>query len=185
MVSLHSSECREPQARKDGGASALDRGKGREGAAPGLALFALRAQRRPCFFSSRVLRSLEASEGLAPFRSRTIGRVSVRPWRPRSLVSAKREPRPKRAIPGSQARGPRTRGKRQADRSDARQEYARVKSPNRFRKLPADGRQPFMPQDYLTTPAFNLIPSVSPITRRMRPLSVGRAENALHPATDL
>ena len=29
-----------------------------------------------------------------------------------------------------------------------------------------------------------LIPSVSPIARRMRPLSVGRLENAFHPTTD-
>ena len=42
----------------------------------------------------------------------------------------------------------------------------------------ADGRQPFMPCDYLTSPAFNTDPSGSPIARRMRPLSVGRLENA-------
>jgi hypothetical protein len=46
--------------------------------------------------------------------------------------------------------------KRQADRSDVRQEYARLKRPRTGFEPngQADGRQPFMPQEYLTTPAF-------------------------------
>ena len=71
--------------------------------------------------------------------------------------------------PGTEDRG------KTDDRSDVRQKYARfTQSPNRFEPGQADGRQPFMPQDYLTMPAFDLIPSVSPMRGGKRPLSVER-----------
>ena len=87
------------------------------------------------------------------------GAVSARPQGPRSLVAPEGESRRPR-IPGSRARGPRTRGKRQADRSDVRQEFARLnKSPIAFRAQWTSGRaQPFMPQEYLTIPVFELYP---------------------------
>ena len=76
--------------------------------------------------------TLRASEGLAPFRSRNVlDAISARPTAA-SLI-ARRE-NPPRANPGSKPedQGP---GKRQADRSDVRQEIRPQKSPNRFRSL--------------------------------------------------
>src|SRR5271165_2011271 len=49
----------------------------------------------------------------------------------------------------------------------------------------ASGRAPALHallEEYLTIPVFEPYPFSSPITRRMRPLSVGRVENAFHPA---
>jgi hypothetical protein len=72
----------------------------------------------------------------------------------------KREPWRRGASPGHEARGPKRFRKRQADRSDVRQEFARfIKSPIRFSSLgQADGRQPFMPQEYLTMPVLESYP---------------------------
>ncbi len=58
-------------------------------------------------------------------------------------------------------------------------------SPNRFlANGQADGRQPFMPQEYLTTPAFeDLSLPFRPCEADAAAL-VGRLDNAFHPATD-
>jgi hypothetical protein len=92
-------------------------------------------------FISRFSGLFEQGEGLAPFHDRgRLARHFVRPWRPRSLMSAKGN----RASTQPKPRGA---GKRQADRSDVRQEIRPQKSPNRFRAFgQADGRQPFMPR---------------------------------------
>ena len=57
--------------------------------------------------------------------------------------------------PETLARGPRTLGKRQADRSDVRQEFARFAKPDpaSSRSQP-DGRRALHACEYLTTPAF-------------------------------
>jgi hypothetical protein len=145
----------------------------------------------PFCFRFGGLRCLEASEGLAPsLRSRTIGRVSVRPWRPRSLMSAKREPRPTEPSPGYKPGykpGPGS--------ADPRKKTGRsIRCAARIRPLEkpepvsnaSSGRAPALhARECLTTPAFESYPFGFAHARRMRPLSVGRAENALHPATDL
>ena len=61
-----------------------------------------------------------------------------------------------RAIAASaEQKTPRSQGLRQADRSDVRQELSPLEtSPIRSRALPSGGRQPFMPYECLTTPAF-------------------------------
>jgi hypothetical protein len=82
----------------------------------------------------------QVSEGLAPFSDRgRLDAISVRPVG-RGASSRKGEPRcPRSKSPG-------TRGKRQADRSDVRQEYARLAQLEPVSSLwIADGRQPFMP----------------------------------------
>ncbi len=89
-----------------------------------------------------------------------------------------------RSIPGYEpgTRGPR--GKRQADRSDVRQEYARLKrARSGFEPGQANGRQPFMPR-VSHSPCLLLLPFRFAHARRMRPLSVGRLDNAFHPAMD-
>ena len=77
----------------------------------------------------------ERSEGLAPFLSRTLGRHSVRPWRPRSLVARK----------GSPVRGPKARDPRKKTGRSIRRP-ARIrplkKSPIRFRAQWTSGRAP-------------------------------------------
>ena len=92
-------------------------------------------------------------------------------------MSAKREP----GVHGAKARGPAEKD-RPIDPTSGKNSPASKEPEPVSEPIQADGRQPFMPQEYLTTPAFNLIPSVSLITRRMRPLSVGRFDNAFHPA---
>ena len=56
-------------------------------------------------------------------------------------------------------------------------------SPNRFRALQADGRQPFMPR-VSHNPSLLMLPFCFAHAMRMRPLSVGRVESAFHPAMD-
>jgi hypothetical protein len=55
-------------------------------------------------------------------------------------------------------------GKRQADRSDVRQKYVRLKKPDPARAFGADGRQPFMPLKSISRSLpLRLVPSVSPV----------------------
>jgi hypothetical protein len=84
--------------------------------------------RRRCLFapdlsfllpSFRFLRYSRASEGLAPFRSRTLGRHL-----PDSAAAGLTGGN--RGTLASSGRRPRTQGKRQGDRSDVRQEYVRL-----------------------------------------------------------
>jgi hypothetical protein len=80
-----------------------------------------------------------------------------------------REPRLRqKGNPASSGQKPEDPRIKTGDRSDVRQEFARL-GPNRFRAFgQAGGRQPFMPRDYLTNPClFRPIPSVSPIARRI------------------
>ncbi len=95
------------------------------------------------------LRSRDASEGLAPFlRSRTLGR-RLSDW------AAEKPHCAKRGTLASSDHHPEDRGKRQADRSDARQECVRFNEPEPVSSLGiADGRQPFMPASISRTPAF-------------------------------
>jgi hypothetical protein len=75
--------------------------------------------------------------------------------------------------PTPQRRG--TRGKRQADRSDVRQEYVRFTKPDPASTLShADGRQPFMPPRVSHDPCLLMLPFRFAHARLMRPLSVGR-----------
>ena len=121
---------------------------------------------------------MQVSEGLAPFHGR--GRLGVvcPTCRPRSPTSAKREP-------GVHGQEPRTREK--TGRSIRRPARIRPlqKSPNRFR-APTSGRASALH-------AFKSISRPLPLkthpfrfahARRMRPLSVGRVQNAFHPARD-
>ena len=91
----------------------------------------------------------------------------------------KREPR----VHGPYAA--RTCGKRQADRSDVRQEIRPLKRARTgFEPLGiADGRQPFMPR-VSHNPCLLMLPFRFAHAMRMRPLSVGRVESAFHPARD-
>jgi hypothetical protein len=47
-----------------------------------------------------------------------------------------------------------------------------------------DGRQPFMPQEYLTTPAFEDLSLLFRSCEAGAAALVGRVDNAFHPATD-
>ena len=122
--------------------------------------------------------SLSKRRAGAFFLSRTLGRSSS------DLPAAEPHEREegKRA---SMDQKPRTRAKdRPIDPTSGRNSPASP-GPNRFRTNgQADGRQPFMPKSISQPLPSILIPSVSPIARRMRPLSVGRLENAFHPTTD-
>ena len=85
--------------------------------------------------------------------------------------------------PGTYLRGPGPRGKRQADRSDVRQEFAR-KGPEPV-SSPMDKRTGASPscRECLLNPCLLMLPFRFAHARRMRPLSVGRLDNAFHPAT--
>ena len=80
-------------------------------------------------------------------------------------------------IPGSWARGRGAgpRGKRQADRSDVRQENTRLKKARSGVELKPCGRAPALHALRVSHDPclLRLIPSLSPNPRRMRPLSVG------------
>jgi hypothetical protein len=66
--------------------------------------------------------------------------------------------------------------KRQANRSDVRQEYVRLRRARTgFGPLPRAGASPPC-REYLTIPAFEPYPFGFADARRMRPLSVGRVE---------
>ena len=75
-------------------------------------------------------------------------------------------------------------GKEQGDRSDVRQEYARLISANRFRARISGWAPALHASAVSRCLSHNLIPSVSPVARRMRPLSVGGVEGDFHPARD-
>ena len=79
---------------------------------------------------------------------------------------------------------PRTCGKRQADRSDVRQEFARKRARTGFE--PLDKRTGASPscRECLTNPCLLMLPFRFAHAMRMRPLSVGRLDSAFHPATD-
>ena len=114
-------------------------------------------------------RGLQFYETLAPFPSD--------PSAAEPRCARRRTPLPR--IPGSK---PGDRGQRQADRSDVRQEYARLKRARSGFEPLDSGRAPALHAcERLTTPALSLGFAHA---RRMRPLSVGRLENAFHPATD-
>ena len=137
----------------------------------------------PFFLRFGALRSLSASEGWRRFKIADAWARSSPDLSAASRKGAKREPGSMER-PRVKARGSRTRGKRQADRSDVRQEIRPLqKSPNRFPSPDKrTGASPSLPREYLTMPAFKSYPFGSPIARRMRPLSVGRVESAFHPA---
>ncbi len=104
--------------------------------------------------------------------------------RPDGRGASSREKEPEVRGPGREP-GTEDPRKRQGDRSDVRHKFARLKSPIRFRVSEiADGRQPFMPQEYLTMPAFKSYHFDSRLRGGKRPLSVGRVESAFHPAID-
>jgi hypothetical protein len=86
-------------------------------------------------------------EGLAPFRSPSRGRRWPDP--------AASEPRCEKENPGSTGH-PRDPRKRQADRSDVRQECVRLNKPDPARAAMADGRQPFMPASVSRCLSLNL-----------------------------
>ena len=128
------------------------------------------------FISSSSL-PFEGGEGLAPFlRSRTRGRRCPT-CRPRSLMSAKREPdvhRSRDMRPGD--RGPR--GKRQADRFDVRQEFVR-KKPEPVSSLgKRTGASPSC-RECLLNPCLLMLPFRFAHAMRMRPLFVGRVHERL------
>jgi hypothetical protein len=101
--------------------------------------------------SFRVLRSLEAGEGLAPFSIADAWAPFVRLERP-SGSRARTEGTHFRA------ESPRT-GDKTGDRSDVGKELSPLKKPEPVSSLwVADGRQPFMPDYYLTNPAFEPYP---------------------------
>jgi hypothetical protein len=56
--------------------------------------------------------------------------------------------------------------------------FARKRARSGVEPRQADGRQPFMPQEYLTTPVFELIPSVLPCEADAAAF-VGRAHERL------
>ena len=119
------------------------------------------------------------------------GSTTATPFTPRPdwrFTTARRTHRTQAPLPvklTEWATRTRTHGKRQADRSDVRQEIRPQKSPNRFRAFGNSGRAPALP-------CLKSIPRCLPLSlslafahaRRMRPLSVGRVENAFPPATD-
>ena len=146
-------------------------------------LFA-RVHRRSFGLRFQFVRPCQAREGLAPFRDR--GRSgALRPTcRPRSLMSAKKGSAVDHQSPGHKPGDARTRAE------DGRS----IRRPAEIRPL-HQARTGFGPMDKRTgaspsclrvshDPCLQYIPSVSPIARRMRPLSVGRLENAFHPTTD-
>jgi hypothetical protein len=136
---------------------------------------AMRRRRRCPFASARVSFPWSSfrvpngpfgrGEGLTPFSYR--GRLSTVPSDPGGRGASLRE-KGNAGVHGPGARG--AYGKRQADRSDVRHEYVRLKEPDPASSLwLADGRQPFMPANISQSLPSSLIPSVSPIARRMRP----------------
>ena len=98
-------------------------------------------------FSSEVKgwRLFLIADARAPFPSDVVGRGAS--------LRRKRKTPPSTDI---QVMSPRTsRGKRQTDRSDVRQELSASTSPNRFRAQWTSGRAPALhAYEYLTTPAF-------------------------------
>jgi hypothetical protein len=95
--------------------------------------------------SFRFLRFLKQVKGWRLFDRGRLGAICPT-CRPRALLREK-------GNPGST--GPRAHGRRQGDRSDVRQEYVRLKGARSgLEPLAADGRQPFMPYECLTMPAF-------------------------------
>ena len=92
-------------------------------------------------------------------------------------MSARGEP----GVDGPKARGPKD--KRQADRSDVRQEFARKRARTGFE--PLDKRTGASPscRECLLNPCLLMLPFRFAHPMRIRPLSVGRVDNAFHPAT--
>jgi hypothetical protein len=79
-------------------------------------------------------------------------------------------------------RGDQGRGERQGDRSDVRQEFARLKAQSGFEPQEiADGRQPFMPLRVSHDPCLQNLSLPFRSSEADGPLSVGRIEGAFHP----
>jgi hypothetical protein len=137
-----------------------------------------------------ILQFHEASEGLAPFRSRIL--VFVR--RLDAISARVRRPRALRAgTEGTVASTEQSPGREPGDRGRAEKTGQLIRCPARMRPLKgpirlepwlADGRQPFMPQEYLTIPAFESFPSVSPVRGESGPPTVGRVQARLDPAIE-
>ncbi len=92
-------------------------------------------------------------------------------------MSARGEP----GVHGPKARGPKD--KRQADRSDVRQEFVPKRARTGFEPWQADGRQRFMPRVSLEPLPFDASLGLAH-AMRMRPLFVGRFVSAFRSATD-
>jgi hypothetical protein len=132
------------------------------------------------FVGSRASGLFEASEGLAPFDRGCLGAVSTRPCRPRSLIAKKgilASPVPRVMIPGSLPGDGNREPAEKTGRSIRRpaEIRPRERSPNRFRAW-ISGRAPALHafRSISRMPVLESYPFVSPIARRMRPLSVGR-----------
>ena len=107
-------------------------------------------------------------------------RASFRPTRrPRSLMNA-RKGNP--ASTEQKPRGP-TEKDRPIDPTSGKNSPASP-SPIRRRARQADGRQPFMPQEYLTTPAFEDLSLSFRSCEANAAALVGRVKSAFHPARD-
>jgi hypothetical protein len=91
----------------------------------------------------------------------------------------------KRELGAQEAKAPRDLEEKTGRRSDVRQKFARFAKPDPALSQWTSGRAPALhASDYLTTPAFETHPFRFAHPRRMRPLSVGRLDNASHPAMD-
>jgi hypothetical protein len=112
-----------------------------------------------------------------------VGAVSARPQGPRSLVAPEGESRRPR-IPGFMSPGTEDPRKDRPIDPMCGKNYVRLKrARSRFEPNgQADGRQPFMPASVSRRLSLSLIPSVAPVRGGLRPLFVGRVENAFHPA---
>ena len=133
-------------------------------------------------FISSSAGHFERGEGLAPFSYRGRSGASVRPWRPRSLAHAKKGTwRPRT--------NPRVKPEDRGDKDRLIDpmsgiEFARKRARTGFEPLRiADGRQPFMPLRGSHDPCLQNLSLRFAHARRMRPLSVGRLDDAFHPAT--
>jgi hypothetical protein len=130
------------------------------------------------FWSSGLMKRVK---GWRLFRSRTHGR-RLPDLAAASCESAKREPG-SGGIPGHEP-GTKDLAKKQADRSDVRQEFARKRARTGFEpNRKADRRQPFMPRMSLEPLPFDASLPFCPCDANATAF-VERIERAFHPAMD-
>ena len=117
---------------------------------------------------------------------RRTGALSVRTWRPRSLIAREEERGVRGASPGHEPGDCGPRGKDGAiDPTSGKNTPASQEARTGFEPKPS-GRAPALHALRVSHDAclFSLFPSVSPMRGGKRPLSVGRVESAFPPATN-
>jgi hypothetical protein len=141
-------------------------------------------ERRRCLFAS-TFRSfclrfgsssfMKQVKGWRHFDRGTLGRHFRPTWRPRASLREKGNP--------PRAKSPRTGEKDRPTDPTSGKKFARKRARTGSEPIQADGRQPFIASRSISRSLpSSPIPSVWPIARCMRPLSVGRVEHASHPA---